>query len=162
MSEGSIGERVRIIRGNESRKYFAEKFGIGTATLQRYEDNERTPDVDFLMKLQKYAQVTLDYLVNGEDISLSKEERNLLNNYRTSSQSLKNQVQLLLIGVGNVDNATENVVSSPVNSGSGTQLNGTNPTINNAAPLISKDVNGNVSIKARGKRAQAAFNIKNE
>ena len=79
MTLDSIGARIRNIRGLESRKSFADKFGIGTATLQRYEDNERTPDVEFLVKIQRYAEVTLDYLVNGEDFSLSIEEKNLLN-----------------------------------------------------------------------------------
>ena len=123
MSVSSIGERIRNIRGVESRKAFAEKFEIGTATLQRYEDNERTPDVEFLVKLQRYAEVTLDYLVNGEDFSLSIEEKNLLNNYRAASRDLKNQTQLFLIGVSPLVNATNNVVNRPLHTGSGDQLN---------------------------------------
>lgn len=123
MSISSIGERIRNIRGVESRKAFAEKFEIGTATLQRYEDNERTPDVEFLVKLQRYAEVTLDYLVNGEDFSLSIEEKNLLNNYRAASRELKNQTQLFLIGVSPLINATESVVNQPTHTGSGDQLN---------------------------------------
>lgn len=123
MSLDSIGARVRNIRGLESRKSFAEKFGIGTATLQRYEDNERTPDVEFLVKLQRYAEVTLDYLVNGEDFSLNIEEKNLLNNYRSASRELKNQTQLLLIGVVPHNTATESVVSQPAHTGSGDQFN---------------------------------------
>lgn len=123
MSISSIGERIRNIRGVESRKAFAEKFEIGTATLQRYEDNERSPDVEFLVKLQKYAEVTLDYLVNGEDLSLSIEEKNLLNNYRAASRELKNQTQLFLIGVNPLINATENVVNQPAHTGSGDQFN---------------------------------------
>lgn len=123
MSMSSIGERIRNIRGVESRKAFAEKFEIGTATLQRYEDNERTPDVEFLVKLQRYAEVTLDYLVNGEDFSLNIEEKNLLNNYRAASRELKNQTQLFLIGVSPLINATESVVNQPTHTGSGDQLN---------------------------------------
>ena len=123
MSVSSIGERIRNIRGVESRKAFAQKFEIGTATLQRYEDNERSPDVEFLVRLQKYAQVTLDYLVNGEDLSLSTEEKNLLNNYRAASRELKNQTQLFLIGVDPLINATENVANQPTHTGSGDQFN---------------------------------------
>ncbi len=123
MTLDSIGARVRNIRGLESRKSFAEKFGIGTATLQRYEDNERTPDVEFLVKIQRYAEVTLDYLVNGEDFSLNIEERNLLNNYRAASRELKNQVQLHLIGVVPSNSATESVVNQPSHTGSGDQFN---------------------------------------
>ncbi len=94
MTLDSIGARVRNIRGLESRKSFAEKFGIGTATLQRYEDNERTPDVEFLVKIQRYAELTLDYLVNGEDFSLNIEERNLLNMNRGTIQQINMKMVL--------------------------------------------------------------------
>ena len=122
MSQGSIGERVRIIRGAESRKSFAEKFGIGTATLQRYEDNERTPDIEFLVRLQNYAEVTLDYLVHGTDVNLITEELNLLNNYRVAPREVKNEAQLLLIGVKSRD-TTNDVVINANNTSDGEQYN---------------------------------------
>jgi transcriptional regulator with XRE-family HTH domain len=132
MSMSSIGERIRNIRGVESRKAFAEKFEIGTATLQRYEDNERTPDVEFLVKLQRYAEVTLDYLVNGEDFSLNIEEKNLLNNYRSANRELKNQTQLFLIGVNPLIDTTESVVNQSTSTRSGSYNNVKNQTVNNA------------------------------
>ena len=160
MTLDSIGARVRNIRGLESRKSFAEKFGIGTATLQRYEDNERTPDVEFLVKIQRYAEVTLDYLVNGEDFSLNIEERNLLNNYRAASRELKNQVQLHLIGVVPSNSATESVVNQPSHTGSGNQYNAETQNFDNRSP-VGQNIQGDVKIKSKGKHSQAAFNISN-
>ena len=156
--EISVGTRIRKIRGTESRASFADKFGIGTTTLQRYENDERSPELDFLMRLQSATGYSLDYLVYGKDSFLPSDEKLLLDKYRQASPEIKNKMLMLLLS----GETTNSVVNSPVNSGKGNQYNGTNQTINNAAPAKSKDINGDVSIKAKGKRAQAAFNIKNE
>ena len=64
----------------------------------------------------------MDYLVNGVDLSLSTEERNLLNNYRQADRELKNQTQLLLIGVSPFS-ASHDVAKQALHSGSGDQFN---------------------------------------
>ena len=82
MSDSSIGLRIRNIRGKESRASFAERLGIGTATLQRYEGDERSPDIDFLTKLQKLTGYSLDYLVYGRELSIPADEALILEKYR--------------------------------------------------------------------------------
>ena len=67
MSKNTIGERILSIRGKESRKDFAERMEIGTATLQRYENDERLPDVLFLIKLHQETGLSLDYLILGTE-----------------------------------------------------------------------------------------------
>lgn len=49
-AEGT-GARLRIIRGVRSQEEFAELLGVGRATLQRYEADQRTPDGDLMARL---------------------------------------------------------------------------------------------------------------
>lgn len=130
----SIGCRIRQIRGDESRASFSERFGIGTTTLQRYENDERSPDIDFLSKLQVATGYSFDYLVYGKESSLPTDEALILEKYRQANPELRNRMLMLLLGAEN--GATTTVVTNPVNSGNGTQLNGKNnkvesPTLNN-------------------------------
>lgn len=67
MLKTTIGQRILSIRGKESRKDFADRMEIGTATLQRYENDERLPDVSFLIKLHQETGLSLDYLILGTE-----------------------------------------------------------------------------------------------
>lgn len=97
-SKMSIGQRLFLLRGDMSRKVFAEKLGIGTATLQRYENNERKPDLDFLMKLQDLYGISLDYLVYGnKNVTLSNDEHTILEKYRDAPLEVKSKVLMLLL-----------------------------------------------------------------
>lgn len=116
----SIGSRIRNIRGNESRASFAEKLNIGTATLQRYEGDERSPDIEFLTKLQTITGYSLDYLVYGKVTSIPNDEALLLEKYRQANLDTKNKMLMLLLG--GID-TTDSVVNQPSHTGSGDQLN---------------------------------------
>lgn len=98
MNGCEIGKRILAIRGRESRKAFAEKLGIGTTTLQRYENGERVPDLDFLLKLQVLTGASLDYLVTGRESLLPENEMLVLENYRAASSEVQNRILLLLLG----------------------------------------------------------------
>jgi transcriptional regulator with XRE-family HTH domain len=65
MKMGNIGERIRSLRGPESRPNFASRFGISVATLVRYEHGETSPNADFIMKLCENYGVTPDWLIYG-------------------------------------------------------------------------------------------------
>lgn len=137
----------------------ARNLGSARNTIYNWCEKGNIP-LDKLMLLSEFG-VDINYILTGtkDQAALTAEETILVQKYRFSDQNTKKNILLMLL---TGTDATGSVVNSPTNSGSGTQLNGTNPTINNAAPSNSKDVNGNVSIKARGKHSQAAFNIKNE
>ncbi|MDR3543247.1 MAG: helix-turn-helix transcriptional regulator [Desulfosporosinus sp.] len=80
-----IGDRLKKIRNRKglNQKEAAESFGISNVVLNRYENDERTPDVETLGKLAEFYGVTTDYLLGRTDktthsTSLSpKEERDL-------------------------------------------------------------------------------------
>lgn len=137
----------------------ARNLGSARNTIYNWCEKGNIP-LDKLILLSEFG-VDVNYILTGEkaQTELTAEETVLVQKYRFSDQNTKKNILLMLL---TGSDATGNVVNNPTNSGSGTQLNGTNPTINHAAPSNSKDVHGNVSIKARGKRSQAAFNIKNE
>lgn len=137
----SIGCHIRNLRGKESRSSFSERLGIGTTTLQRYENDERSPDIEFLTKLQKITGYSLDYLVYGKESGIPNDEALLLEKYREASPEIKNRMLMLLLG-GNESNATNSVVNSGVNTGSITQHNGKKPTIDNRNQNQTNNFNG--------------------
>ena len=131
----SIGSRIRGIRGLESRASFAEKMGIGTATLQRYETDERSPDLEFLFKLKEITGYSLDYLAYGKESSLVTDEALLLERYRLLDSATKNKILLILL---ENNGATESVVNQYNNTGKGDQNNAKIQNINNAPSTTKK------------------------
>lgn len=119
--EISVGCRIRNIRGKESRAAFAQKLGVGTTTLQRYENDERSPELDFLIRLQDITGYSLDYLVYGKESALPSDEVLLLEKYRQASAEIKNKILMLLLDVSSKD-ATEPVANHFGNNNKGIQI----------------------------------------
>lgn len=65
----SIGSRLRKARDQKNliQKEAAEALGISNVVLNRYENDERLPDVDTLGKLAEFYSVTTDYLLGRTD-----------------------------------------------------------------------------------------------
>ncbi|ENX02675.1 hypothetical protein F900_01121 [Acinetobacter modestus] len=135
----SIGSRIRNIRGGESRALFADKLGIGTATLQRYENDERSPDIDFLSKLQTITGYSFDYLIYGEEASLPTDEALILEKYRQANPVLRNRILMLLLG-GDSE-ATKTVVKNNKNSVKGQQIGDNNQQHNHFASQQNSSIN---------------------
>ncbi len=114
MKDLTLGQRILEIRGKTSRKVFCDEMEIGTATLQRYESDERSPDLDFLIKLQNKTGLSLDYLVHGEEIQLNTDEALVIEKYRNVDEQTKNKVLLTLMGSDMSFNS--NIQNSVVNS----------------------------------------------
>ncbi|UXZ04829.1 helix-turn-helix domain-containing protein [Moraxella nasicaprae] len=103
----TIGQRILAIRGKEPRHSFAKSLDIGTATLQRYESDERQPDIKFLTKLQELTDYSLEYLVHGKEkmmtvgnnrqFHLSNEEQLIIEKYRTANEQVRKQILLMLL-----------------------------------------------------------------
>ncbi len=61
-----IGDRLRQIRGRQSRQEFADELGIHPQTLYMYEKGKRVLDVDLVQRIcLKYA-VSVEWLIFGE------------------------------------------------------------------------------------------------
>lgn len=61
----SIGSRLRKVREkkNLNQKEAAAALGLSNVVLNRYENDERLPDVDTLRNLAEFYNVTTDYLL---------------------------------------------------------------------------------------------------
>lgn len=96
-SKDTLGERIRWIRGKESRRIFAERFDITPGTLQRYESNERLPELSTLLKLCELTGYSLDFLVFGKEPSITDSENIILRQYRKSAVIIQNKILLLFL-----------------------------------------------------------------
>ena len=75
-------------------------FRSTSVTYSRYENGNRSPSLDLLVKLADYFDVTLDYLLGRENISekgLTKYEIDLINASRKSDKRAKEDALNLLL-----------------------------------------------------------------
>lgn len=72
-----FNKRLRSLREQHkiSQKDFAEILGVSNVVLSRYENGERKPDYDMLIKIAEYFDVSVDYLLGkSNSVQLSNEE----------------------------------------------------------------------------------------
>ncbi|KAA6451000.1 helix-turn-helix domain-containing protein [Bacillus swezeyi] len=67
----TLGERLKYLRSKHrprlSQQALSDKLGLNRATYARYETGDNEPDYETLIKIADYYDVSLDYLVRGED-----------------------------------------------------------------------------------------------
>lgn len=66
MQEASLADRLRKLRGSESRRVFSLKYGIHEQSLIRYEKGTRIPDNDIIRRIAEGENVSFDWLRSGE------------------------------------------------------------------------------------------------
>ena len=75
-----IGERLKQLRIKNGLKQqeLADMFGLSSGTISLYESEQRKPDIDFIVAIAKYFDVSTDYLLglinakDKENIDISK------------------------------------------------------------------------------------------
>lgn len=92
-----LGTRIRDLREkNElTQKELSSMIGLTPKMISFYENNQRTPPIDVLVKLAKIFDVTVDYLIgnptsNNSVKNISFRELNLLQYYRGISANVAN------------------------------------------------------------------------
>lgn len=79
MKTETVGKKIKLLR--EKRALEAQKLAsdlnVGKSTLSNWENDRRTPDTDMLIKISKYFNVSVDYLLGNDnkktdDTDLSK------------------------------------------------------------------------------------------
>lgn len=95
-------ERLRNLRNctNKSIEQVANDTGISIDNLKKYESNEINPDIVSLKKLAKYYEVSLDYLLGGEEekgIYISNDEYLEFMNFKSSVCDIDIQLECLEI-----------------------------------------------------------------
>ena len=76
----SIGERIKKIRGDLSRKEFIKRIGVSQASLTNYETKNMTPKGEVLQKICEEFGADLQWLLTGKEspeftLSLDREIR---------------------------------------------------------------------------------------
>lgn len=61
-----LGQRIRTLRGNETRDAFCERNGFTKETFGNYERGDRVPDSEFLAQLREKTGVDLNWLTTGK------------------------------------------------------------------------------------------------
>ena len=64
----NLGERLTKLRKSKglSQEQLAEELYLTRQTISKWELNQSTPDIDYLVKLSDYFCVTTDYLIKGK------------------------------------------------------------------------------------------------
>ena len=111
-----IGQRIKVIRGQQSQQEFADLLNIGRASLARYEVGDRPPDLEFAYKAHVICGVNPLWLMTGEteQSPLPSEEQLLLSRFRTSPQLVKDAALRVVLGVI-VNPATSQTISGDGN-----------------------------------------------
>lgn len=79
-----ISERLRVLRvdNGKTKEELAIYLGITVAAYSRYETGTRLPDIDSLIKLAIFYNVTLDSLLGRDDIEMPVFEREQVVSYK--------------------------------------------------------------------------------
>ncbi|MCI8388985.1 MAG: helix-turn-helix transcriptional regulator [Clostridiales bacterium] len=68
-----LSERLKTLRKKKgiTQTQLAEEFHISAGTVGNWETGNREPDYETLLKLAKYFEVTVDYLLGNDEIKKS-------------------------------------------------------------------------------------------
>lgn len=71
-----LGKRIAKLRRNKNltQEGLAKELDITRSSLSQYEVNKRQPDYDTLKKIAKYFNVSIDYLLTGNEFTNSPDE----------------------------------------------------------------------------------------
>ena len=64
--KGDVGQRLRQARGNASLVAFAASVGSNKTSWSLYESEERSPDLDLLIRVHEVTGISLDWLAGVE------------------------------------------------------------------------------------------------
>ncbi len=66
MFPGTIASRLRLVRGEQSRRSFAKRLSIKESTLRNYEQGASVPNADFLATVCKEMRISTQWLLLGK------------------------------------------------------------------------------------------------
>jgi transcriptional regulator with XRE-family HTH domain len=96
----NLGDRLKELR--KEKKYtqnqIAKIFNIGQTTWAGYEKNKSRPDLDTLIKLADFFNVTTDYLLGQTNMKLSIDQMTLLKEIDLSNNNLFEKYDLTIDG----------------------------------------------------------------
>lgn len=83
-----FSERLAKLRSNLnlSQKELSSRLGIARTTYAGYENGSREPDLNMLNKLSEFFNVSVHWLVTGNEKTISEEDQILLNSFSKLSE----------------------------------------------------------------------------
>ena len=68
-SRGLVGLKIVRKQKNLNQLKVALDLNISREALSHYENGKRSPDLEMLRKLSRYFDVSIDFLVNGDEFN---------------------------------------------------------------------------------------------
>lgn len=100
--------RIKELRESRhlSQQRLAMDMNVSQAMISKYEIGQSEPDIQMIMKLASYFQVSTDYLLGLSDskicvtvINLSEDEKNILYDYKRLNEIQKGKVAAYMKGL---------------------------------------------------------------
>ena len=100
-----IGDIIKALRkeNNLSQKALAEQIGVSQKAIDYWERGINEPKASYIIKLADFFQCSIDFLVGRQEeflyisppSALSKQDQQLLSNFRKLTKENKNIVQII-------------------------------------------------------------------
>lgn len=100
----ALGEKITALRKQKglSQEKLAEELNLTRQTISKWELNQSTPDIEYLIRLSEIFEVSTDFLLKGKDEEnqTNNEKANAVTNHHFSSTSNKKDGFGWLFGLG--------------------------------------------------------------
>ena len=97
----NLSDRIQYLRKVRgiSQEGLAEKLGVSRQAVSKWESEQSMPDLDKIISMSDYFEVTTDYLLKGIEPVVQKEEEQSIKHRRIAS-NICYQLSLGFIGLG--------------------------------------------------------------
>ena len=97
----NLSDRIQYLRKVRgiSQEGLAEKLGVSRQAVSKWESEQSMPDLDKIISMSDYFEVTTDYLLKGIEPVVQKEEEQSIEHRRIAS-NICYQLSLCLVGLG--------------------------------------------------------------
>lgn len=112
-------EALRRLRREKgiSMKELGKKIGVAESTISQYETGKREPDFETLLKLGEFFNVSVDYLLRGEQYHektpalTAKDERDISKKLEEALSQLESSQEGLMFQGEPLDDATKELIA---------------------------------------------------
>ena len=97
----SFSERIKELRSQRklSQRELGRALNLSNASIAMYETGKRMPDIETLEAICDYFNVSMDYMLGKEDLSvrlLDGEEMLIVDAYRQAPENIRKAIRQLL------------------------------------------------------------------
>ena len=100
----SFGETLQMLRRQKgwSQEELAEKLELTRQTISKWELEQSSPDLDYIIALSDLFQVSTDYLIKGKEYAAEKQETAPVKIMKVSSSTSKAKPEMIWIIMGSI------------------------------------------------------------